>query len=281
MTVLKHLFLVFIFGIFSSFSFPDPIPATYQDSIKNDCSIYNSTFKAGEELTYKLYYNWNFIWLSAGEVTFKVTDLGPTYHISAVGQTYSSYEWFFKVRDHYQVFLEKETLLPKESIRDVHEGDFQLFDHLSFDHANKQVTSRRGKTRKDTKTVVTKVDNCVHDVLSILYYMRNVNYNAMRVNETIPINIFIDNEIWPLGVKYKGKEKEKKIKGLGDFNVLKFSPEVIAGNVFEEGTEMTIYASDDFNRIPLLIESPVSVGSVKAVLKDYKGLKYSLASKTD
>jgi hypothetical protein len=281
MTVLKQLFLIFIFGISSSFSTPHNFPVTSQDTIKNDCSISNSTFKAGEQLTYKLYYNWNFIWLSAGEVTFKVTDLGPTYHISAVGQTYSSYEWFFKVRDHYQVFLEKETLLPKESIRDVHEGDFQLFDHLSFDHENKKVTSRRGKTRKETKTVVTEVDNCVHDVLSILYYMRNVNYNTMRINETIPINIFIDNEIWPLGVKYKGKEKEKKIKGLGDFNVLKFSPEVIAGNVFEEGTEMTIYASDDLNRIPLLIESPVSVGSVKAVLKDYKGLKYNLSAKTD
>ena len=40
-----------------------------------------------------------------------------------------------------------------------------------------------------------------------------------------------------------------------------------------------VYVSDDKNRIPLLIESPVSVGSVKAVLKNYKGLKYNMTAK--
>ena len=60
------------------------------------------------------------------------------------------------------------------------------------------------------------------------------------------------------------------------YNTVIVSPEVISGEVFEEGTEMNIYVSDDNNRVPLLIESPVSVGSVKAVLKNYSGLKYDL-----
>jgi methylaspartate ammonia-lyase len=42
---------------------------------------------------------------------------------------------------------------------------------------------------------------------------------------------------------------------------------------------MTVYVSNDKNRIPLLIESPVSVGSIKAVLKDYSGLRHELSSK--
>lgn len=278
MCLIKWMVVFTGVSILTAFSLPFSPPGDSSSNPEN-CAIRNKAFNAGEKLTYKLYYNWNFIWLAAGEVTFTVTDLDSQYHISAVGKTYDSYEWFFKVRDHYQAYLDKETLLPRESIRDVQEGDFRLFDHLSFDHANKKVTSRRGKTRNDTEKKVTKVDRCVHDILSILYYMRNINYKNMYYGQTIPINIFIDNETWPLQIKYKGKEELKKIKGLGRFDVLTFSPEVIAGNVFKEGTEMTIYASDDGNKIPLLIESPVSVGSVKAVLKEYDGLKHKLSSK--
>jgi hypothetical protein len=54
---------------------------------------------------------------------------------------------------------------------------------------------------------------------------------------------------------------------------------VIAGNVFKDDAKMTVWVSDDQNRIPVLIESPVSVGSVKMVLKEYWGLKYDFKAK--
>jgi hypothetical protein len=56
-------------------------------------------------------------------------------------------------------------------------------------------------------------------------------------------------------------------------------PQVVSGHFFDKDTRMDIYLSADKNRIPLMIESPVSVGKVKAVLVDYKGLKYPLTCK--
>ena len=123
--------------------------------------------------------------------------------------------------------------------------------------------------------------DCMHDILSVVYYARNIDYDNFDAGQTFPVKIFMDKEIHPLQVKYKGKEAKKKIKGQGSFNTIKFSPEVITGDVFEEGTEMNIWVSDDGNRIPLLIESPVSVGSVKAVLKSYSGLKHDLSAKVN
>lgn len=38
------------------------------------------------------------------------------------------------------------------------------------------------------------------------------------------------------------------------------------GQVFNENTELKVYVGDDENKLPLMIESPLSVGSVKAVL---------------
>ncbi len=245
------------------------------------CDIKNSVFEEGEEIVYKIYYNWNFVWLSAGEVTFRVYDEGDEFHISARGRTYSSYEWFFKVRDNYDSYIDKENLLPRVSIRDVHEGNYQRYDKVTFNQNANTAQSLRGKTRAEASTETFNIDGCMHDVLSIVYYMRNLDFNNMSTGTEVPVKIFLDRETYPLKVKYQGTESNTKIKGMGRYRTHKFSPELIAGEVFKEGDEMTVYVSQDENKIPLLIESPVSVGSVKVVLKSYKGLKYDFTAKAN
>ena len=89
----------------------------------------------------------------------------------------------------------------------------------------------------------------------------------------------MDQEEFPLRMRYMGKTENKKVDGMGRYRTLKFQPDVIAGKVFDEDTKMSVWVSDDLNRIPVLIESPVSVGSVKMVLKEYKGLKYEFTAK--
>jgi hypothetical protein len=91
----------------------------------------------------------------------------------------------------------------------------------------------------------------------------------------------MDKEEFPLRLRYVGKEPKKKVHGMGRYKTLKFQPDVIAGNVFKEDDKMSVWVSDDQNRIPVLIESPVSVGSVKMVLKRYWGLKYDFGAKVD
>jgi len=253
--------------------------STFDQSKTEQCFIENNSFQVGEEITYKLYYNWNFVWLAAGEVVFNVSERDGKYHVSATGRTYKTYEWFFKVRDQYESYIDKETLLPETSIRDVHEGGYRLYDKVDFDQERNLAISERGKTKYETEKKEYSLDGCMHDVLSVIYYTRNLDVERYDEGQEFPVKIFMDKEVWPLNVKYKGKEESKKIKGQGKFKTIKFSPEVIEGEVFEADTEMNIWVSDDGNRIPLLIESPVSVGSVKAVLKDYKGLKYEMTSK--
>lgn len=253
---------------------PEPAPLTQSVVPVEPCSIQNSTFQGGEEITYKLYYNWNFVWLSAGEVTFRVRDLGNQYHLSAVGRTYKSYEWFYKVRDYYDTYIDKNTLLPSISIRNIQEGGYQLYDKVTFDRNRQVAVGLRGKTREQAKVTEYDIDHCIHDMLSIIYYSRNINFDALNNGATFPVKIFLDKETYPLKVKYLGKEDRKKVKGQGRFQTHVFSPQVIAGEIFKEDDQMKVWVSADQNKIPMEIESPVSVGSVKAVLKSYKGLKY-------
>lgn len=251
---------------------------TGADSIapSSTCMIENTAFKDGEEVVYKVFYNWNFVWLAAGEITFQVKDLGDQFHLSVVGRTYKTYEWFYKVEDRYDTYIDKKTLLPRVSIRDINEGKYRLYDKIVFDHRRNKARSLRGKTKETAELTEYDIETCMHDLLSIIYYARNIDYNELPAGAKVPVKIFIDQETWPLQVHYKGKEEEMRVRGMGKFRAIKFSPEVISGHYFRDGTEMNVWVSDDRNHVPLLIESPVSVGSVKVVLKEYKGLRYDL-----
>jgi hypothetical protein len=239
----------------------------------------STNFQAGEEIVYKIYYNLNFVWIPAGEVVFKVSEENNKFHLAATGQTYSSYNWFFKVNDTYDSYIDKTTLLPSTAVRDIKEGKYKLYDKVNFDQEGKVASYERGEHKGaiERKGNINLGDK-MHDILSIIYYSRSIDYSQYAPNTDLPVKVLLDEEVYPLKVRYLGKE-EKNIKGLGKFNTLKMSPQVVSGQVFKEGTQMKIWASDDANKIPLMIESPVSVGSVKIVLKSYKGLKYDLSAK--
>ena len=73
---------------------------------------------------------------------------------------------------------------------------------------------------------------------------------------------------------------DKKIRNMGRFRTLKFECQLgtTEGYSFTDGTIFTIWISDDDNKIPLYIESPVKIGSINAYISGYKGLKYPVSS---
>lgn len=243
------------------------------------CQIDNLTFQVGEDLVYTVYYNWNFVWLTAGEVRFQVEDAGDEYHLVMTDRSYKSYEWLYKVRDRYDTYIDKSTLLPRLSTKTIKQGDYRLYDKTVLDQKERKVTTWRGKTEDHTKEKIFEVENCLHDMISIIYHARNINFDDAQKGQAFPLEIFMDNTIYPLKMRYLGKEQEKKVKGVGKFNTILFSPEVIEGKIFKEDDQMKVWATDDRNKLPVLIESPVSVGAIKVVLKSYKGLRYDLEAK--
>jgi hypothetical protein len=250
----------------------------------NFCNTSNLAFQVGEKAQYRAYYNLNFIWLPAGDCTFTLEDSEQNgrsaYHITAFGRTLNSYEWFYKVRDTYETYIDKETMLPLRFKRNVNEGGYLIYNDIIFDQSNKKAKAKFGKTAETAEYKEFDMNGCMHDVLSIIYFTRNLDFDNYSIGQKIPISIFLDNENYKLHVKYLGKEK-KKIKELGNFNVIKFSPLLVKGNMFKDVEKMIVYVSDDKNRVPLMIESPVSVGSVKIVLKKTENLRHPFVAKIE
>lgn len=243
------------------------------------CSIPNTAFKDGEHIVYKAYYNWQFVWIPAGEADFKIKENKDTYEITVIGKTYPAYDAFFRVRDYFHSVIDKNTMYPQYFVRIVEEGNYRKFDSISFNQEQKIAISFNGKTRETAKRQLINLNTCTHDLLSILYFLRNTDISRYKVGDKIPTCMLFDEKIYPISVKYDKKYNNYKIKELGSYDVIKVIPDLIAGNVFKEGNLMNIYVSNDNNKLPLLIESPLKVGSAKAVLKSYKGLRYNLTKK--
>ncbi len=241
----------------------------------DECVLQNTVFQDGEKITYKAYYNWKFIWIPAGEVTFTVREEEAFFHFEVVGKTYPSYDSFFKVDDHYYSKVDKETLQPVSFRRRIEEGKYIRYDSISFDRENQKLTEFIGKSIDATRAFHYDSHACMQDLVSVLYHLRNRDTDVLKEGDHVPLKIFFDKEFFQPAIIYEGK-KEKEIKNLGTYEVLHIRPELIAGEVFEEGTYMDVWVSADKNHIPLLLESPVSIGSVKVVLKEYTGLRYVL-----
>lgn len=252
------------------------VPLVGQERVSNICGLENTAFADGEALRYKLYYNLSFIWIPAGEAIFRLVETDSTYEATVVGRSYGSYDNIFKVRDEFSSTIDRESMRPLTFVRNVEEGDHLRFDSLAFDYRAGLIYSHNGRSRQTAVVDTMLLETCTQDLVSIMYNLRNIDTKHLSRGYEVLSTIFFDKEYAPVQLTYLKKEK-KAIRGLGKFLTLKVRPEVIIGSVFKEGDVMHVWISDDDNKIPLQIESPIMVGKVKAILAEHKGLQYPMA----
>lgn len=243
---------------------------TVQDG-EEFCGVRNTAFKSGEEVTMIVYYTTLGMYVGAGEARFtsnlEYFNGKPVYHCLATGTTYSFFDNFFKVRDRYETYIDTGTMLPVKFVRNVDEDGYKIYNNVTFNHKAGTAVSTNG---------VFKVTNCIQDVISSVYYARNIDFTKYKPGDKIPFDMFLDDEIYHLYLRYEGKENIKT--KYGKFRAIKFKPLLIKGSIFQGGEKMNVWVSDDKNRILLRAESPIAVGSIKVDMMGYKNLRYPLTS---
>jgi hypothetical protein len=189
-----------------------------------------------------------------------------TFHIIGKGRTASFFDWFFKVRDVYETYLDTSKIRPVKFVRDIHEGGYEKKQQYIFKHSVGKVFW------KDTSYVIFPT---TQDMLSALFYARTFNKNDLLQKKSFFVPIFMDEENYSLEILYLKDEKVKT--SFGEVNCMVFKPKMQEGRVFEDGEEMKIWISDDRNRLLIKVETQIWAGSIKAILVKHQGVKYPLS----
>jgi hypothetical protein len=237
---------------------------------------------AGEKLVYDVAYNWKFVWISAGEVSFMVKNANyqgkPVYHFDSYGTSYKSYDWFYKVRDRFQSYADTGTLQPIWAGRNSYEGGYEVFEDYSFRINQKKIYCSTKTTNKPTfKFDTVAAENCVNDLITAIYYARNIDFQKYKVNDKIPLSFITVAKVYPLYIRFLGKEM-LKTRDNKNILCLKFSAKLIDGTVFKGGEDLYAWVTDDKNHIAIQVEAKILIGSIKATLKSYENLRSPFSS---
>jgi len=258
----KQSFILFLF--ISALAFSQSVKPETINSKKK------LAFKGGEWLKFRMSYSNTF---NAGFSTIEVRETKnldkDAFHIIGTGKSTGLVSLFFKVKDDYQTFIYKETLKPYRFIRKINEGGYTKDKEITFDYDTKQAIVKNNKHNTETKH---PINDEIQDLLSSLYFLRNQKLNTLKVGEEIELLMFFDQEIHNFKLLFLGEEVIKT--KFGKVNSLAFRPMVQAGRVFKEQESVTVWISNDDNKIPLRIKASLAVGSLRADLDAFKGLAH-------
>ncbi len=215
----------------------------------------NTAFKEGEILTYRMHYGAINAGVAVLEVKPKVLEVNnrKVYHIVANGYTKGAADWFYKVRDRYETYMDKDAMVPWLFVRRVDEGGFKFSQDYVFNHYTKKVDVGGGQK--------FDIPQGIQDMVSAFYSARSMDLSNAKPGDIFSISSFVDKEIWPLKIKFIGREEIKT--DIGTYKCLKFRPVVQKGRVFKKEEDLNVWISDDKNHIPMRVQADIIIGSVK------------------
>ena len=261
-----------------------------QSFTQNNCLLFDISgqepvFQSGEKITYTLSYTVMGVWTNVGEVEFLTTQKtrtsgGPYYHIEAKGKTFSFFDRIFRVRDYFETRIDATTLRPFYMHRNINEGGYRLQStgHYNWNTNTIRTSTQRLDKESRRRDTVLPLTPCTFDIVSLFYYYRNSDFSKMRENTTYTVELVMDDAVYTIRYKLHGREQQR-VRGRGTFNTLKFSASLIEGEVFSSKDQIFFWVTDDRNRIPIYMEVPIRVGSLRVRINTWENLKFPLRSK--
>lgn len=240
-------------------------------------------FQAGEVLKFTLHYQWGAINADVGSAVVRIDSLRlngeKVYLCDASGKTTRLFDLFFKVRERFMSWFTSDGLRPVRFMRHSVEGSYTAKNDFVYmwDSPESYIAADVFTTSSGHRTAQIPLGKCTYDLPALFYLARNMDFSKVEVGERHPMTFAIDDDVYNVYFILLGRE-DKKIKGIGTVRTIKFAAKLLEGEVFKGDEDMTIWVTDDDNRMPVLFEAPLIVGLATGRLSGYSGLKHPFVS---
>ncbi|MFH0843759.1 MAG: DUF3108 domain-containing protein [Bacteroidota bacterium] len=237
-------------------------------------SVVNTAFQSGEILTMKGSYFMSPLWADIAEIKIEVSDFvtegRSLYSIKATGSTYSNYDSFFKIRDLYQSWVEKDNIKPFMFVRNVDEGGYKF--NMKYVIRRSSLQARLEYKRNDiTRETIIPITENTQDLVSVIYYVRTLDFEKMPVNKVITVPTLIDEKVENIILTYKGKENIKS-DVFGTISCYRLAVSANNKAIVNKETN-NIWLTANKNKIPVMAKAEIPVGSIQLRLVSAQGIK--------
>lgn len=239
-------------------------------------SIKTSNFRRGEKLTYLAHYSF----LNAGVATVYMdpqvhaVNNRACYKVEIAGKSVGLFAAMMYVNDTWQSYIDTSAMIPHKFFRNIEEGGYRKKETVLFDHFKKTADVKYTVNKDAEKTVQYKIPTNAQDLVSGYYFLRTLNFTNKKINDTIGIDGFFENQNYNLKIKYLGKQTIST--KVGKMNTEIIAPIMPGNDLFDGKDAIKIWISDDVNRIPVKIKAKMFIGSVELDLTNYENLKAPL-----
>ena len=230
--------------------------------------IPNTSFGTGERIEYRVHYGF----INAAEAKVEVGNSvvrinnRPCYRVNVTGRTVGAFDLVSRVRDQWRSYIDTSAILPQMFQQSIEENKFRKQETLTFNHGSDVVYQENKEEKKSFK-----VPDNVHDVISGYYFLRTLDFDRFSEGQLIEVPTFFSGEVFPMRVRYRGKDVVKT--KFGKIRVIKLNPVIPKNKLFKGDDSIRIWVSDDENKVPVKVEVDLWIGSLDMDLKSYKGLR--------
>jgi hypothetical protein len=230
-----------------------------------------------ESFDFRVHYGF----ITAGEARIEVSD---QYYLinnkicmkaTCTGRSSGSFDLVLRIRDVWTTYIDTVSKVSQKSTRNIEEGKYRLKEVVQFNYpANKAIVDWENRHKKKGHEEYT-ITGDLQDIVSGAYYLRVVDYDKLKPGDIMEVNSFLEDQVYSLKIRYKGKEVIKT--DFGKISAIKLAPIMPENGLFEGENSIRVWLSDDKNRLPLKIQADMFVGAVEIDLKGYKNLKYPIS----
>lgn len=257
-----------LLGVCALLAMPRPAAAQGVDGLP---------FARGEHLVY----NVTWMGIKAGEATLEVEGLlqvdgQPALHLVTTARSTPFVSTFYRVDDRNESFIGLHPMRSLRFVKNLREGRYRhssqtdfdqtvgvaRFRYLDFSNVPRNI-SRLDEAERFGKYVSQDYPLNVPalDELSVLYFVRTL---PLKVGETVRAKVFASKKNWDLEVRVLSRETLDTI--LGRRETLVVEPLLKFEGIFQRKGRMTVWLTDDAERVPVLMKSEIVIGSFVSTL---------------
>lgn len=238
-------------------------------------------FQGGEKITYTVHYKWGLIDADVAKAYFtcEETSYGgqECFHGRLFGRNGKLYDPFIRIREDFQSWFTADGLRPLKETRQTNEGNYECINTYLYDWDAGHIDAKLYSSKKGHRNIKIPLKKGQLDTPSLFYICRNIDFSKIRPGDSFPISIASNDKVHTVYVR-REEDEVKNIRGIGKVQTVKFVVSTIVGETFAEGDQISLWFTNDANRIPVYFETPVRFGKVAGRLYSYEGLKHPFSS---